>query len=90
MDAGLARGLEAIRQAAATLTRDTPTPDTDMSARLKESLALEAKKFLVYRAYGYRDRQWLSLQRLRALLEMLEETEDVISSRPSPGPPGQS
>ena len=44
-----------------------------MVVNLREQLAVEANKFLIYRAYGLRDRQWLSVQRMRTLEEMIRE-----------------
>jgi hypothetical protein len=61
-----------ILHALAASLRDS-APAQDITSKLKEQLALEAKKFLVYRAYKVRDRQLLSLQRMRALQEMLRE-----------------
>jgi len=38
-----------------------------------QELAHEAQKFLIYRAWRYRDRQLLALQRMRALVTRLRE-----------------
>jgi cystathionine beta-lyase family protein involved in aluminum resistance len=51
--------------------------DLEETATMREKvfrdLAFEARKFLIYRRAGYRDRQSLSIQRMRSLRTMLAE-----------------
>jgi hypothetical protein len=73
---GLRQGFIAIRQLADAMSgKPVALSDSAISTKLLEQLALEAKKFVIYRAYRIRDRQWLSLQRMRALIEMIREAQ---------------
>ena len=66
-------GFLALQQLAETLLDSKRLDPQNIREKLQEQLAIEAKKFLVYRAYKVRDRQLLSLQRMRALHKMLSE-----------------
>jgi len=54
---------------------DPVAPGCHIHAKLVEDLQIEAKKFLIYRFHHLRDRQWNSLQRMKALREMIAEAE---------------
>ena len=72
----LGDGLTAVRYSADGLNGwELVARDASVVERLREDLMLESKKFLVYRAFRLRDRQWISLRRLKALRAMFEEAE---------------
>lgn len=67
-------GFRAIRELAKQAAQVTLKHQTPCE-RLYQDLAHEAQKFLIYRAWGYRDRQSLALQRMRTILSQLQEEQ---------------
>lgn len=70
----LGHGFETLRGVAMLVTQ-APAPESSMSIKLTADFRMECKKFLIYRAYRIRDRQHLSLQRIRALICMINEVQ---------------
>jgi hypothetical protein len=70
----LGDGLRAIRGLTQTRT-ECPPSTAGMKSTLEKDLLFEAQKFLIYRAWKLRERQSVSVHRLRCLLTLLEELE---------------
>lgn len=76
----LGDGFRAIHEAAKLAVIVTPhVLEEQMSFREKLMLdvAFEAQKFIIYRVWKHKDRQSLSIQRLRSLRTMLSRRTEV-------------
>jgi hypothetical protein len=81
LDLGLGHGFDALRGVAQTVCFQHPpvSQEGDVYAKLSDDFRMECRKFVVYRAHRFRARQWVSLQRLRALLWMLAEVQSFAA-----------
>lgn len=69
----LGHGFEMLRAVVSSMCIERVAFDVRIDLKLTEDFKIECKKFLCYRAYRIRDRQWNALQRMRGLLVMIEE-----------------
>jgi hypothetical protein len=69
MRGSLADGFEALQALAREAT--PARPESSLRQKLHDDLTYEAQKFLIYRLWKMKDREWLSLNRLRSLTTML-------------------
>lgn len=71
----LGDGLRAIREAAKLAVAIPAAVEEQMGFRVKlmQDIAFEAQKFIVYRAWKHKDRQSLSVQRMRSLRTLLRD-----------------
>lgn len=70
MGTSLGHGLQVLRELAKLATVAMPA-DAHFRDKVANDLAHEAQKFFVFRTWKIRDRQFLSLQRIRSLIKML-------------------
>jgi hypothetical protein len=74
VQATLAEGFLALQALAREATPAHPPEKSSLRIKLRDELTHEAQKFLTYRVWKLRERQWISLSRMRSLLTMIART----------------